>query len=83
MKEIVLTSGKNRLAFSFFFGALHSFRRGGCEHLKPAGELFSLTLDDGTRVHSRKFTSFVFEDNEFCYGAYPGHPEWRVRLRIR
>ena len=83
MKEIVFTSGKNRLAFSRRNGALRSFRRRDCEHLKPAGELFSLTLDDGTRVHSRKFASFIFEDNEFCYGAYPSHPEWRVRLRIR
>ena len=83
MKEIVFSSGNFRLVFSARNGALRSFQRGDCEHLKPAAELFSLTLDDGTRVHSRYFTSFTVEKNEFCYSAYPDHPEWRVRLRIR
>ena len=83
MKEIVFTSGKHRIAFSARTGALRSFRRGACEHLKPARELFALTLDDGTRVHSGKFRSFSAEKGLFRFRDYPDHPEWGVTLRIR
>ena len=77
--DIVFHSGNATLRFSAANGALRSFRRGACEHLKPARELFTLTLDDGTRVRSGKFRSFSAEKGFFRFRDYPDHPSGASR----